>query len=86
MTAPLTLTNRFELLLTGSPASLPRVLDQFAESNISPATVNARSQRDGSLAVTVTVKQLGEEMAEILRARLKAVPSVKTARLEHLVS
>lgn len=86
MTAPLNITNRFELTLTKSPVGLSRVLDQFAESNVSLTSMNAVSHGRDTLAVTLTVNELGEEMAEVLRNRLKAVPAVKTARLEHMVS
>lgn len=86
MTAPLNITNRFELILTKSPIGLSRVLDQFAESNISFTSMNAVSHGSDTLSVTVTVTELGEEMAEVLRARLKTVPAVKSARLEHMVS
>jgi len=85
MSAPLNLTNRFELLLTNNPASLPYVLNQFAQANISPTAVNAVSQGDSYLAVSVTVKHMCEEAARNLQQTLKAVPAVKLARLEHLV-
>jgi putative lipoic acid-binding regulatory protein len=86
MTAPLNITNRFELTLTKSPLSLSSVLDQFAESNISPTAVNAVSHGADLLAVTVTVQEIGEDRAETLHSRLKKVPAVTSARLEHMVS
>lgn len=85
MPAPLILTNRFELLLTNSPASLPCVLDQFAQKNIAPTAVNATSHGADSLVVIVTVKHMGEETARIMQQVLKTVPVVKSARLEHMV-
>jgi len=86
MSAPLNLTNRFELLLTNNPANLPRVLDIFAKRNISPTAVNAVSQGNHSLSVTVIVKNLGEAFAITLQKKLKTMPGVKAARLEHMVN
>lgn len=86
MSAPLNLTNRFELLLSNNPTSLPAVLGEFAALSVAPTSVNAVSQGTESLAVTVIVKRLGEDSARQLQQNLKAVPSVKQARLEHLVN
>lgn len=86
MSAPLNLINRFDLLITNSPASLPHVLAEFAEQNITPMSVNAVSHKSGALVVTVVVKHLNELRARALEARLKLVPAVKSARVEHMVS
>ena len=86
MPAPLTLINRFELLLVNSPASLSAVLGEFAARDVSPTSVNAVSQGSGNLAVTVIVKRLGENSARCIEQKLKAVPAVKQARLEHMVN
>lgn len=86
MTAPLNLTNRFELLVSNSPASLPQVLEEFAALGAAPTAVNAVSQGTDDLAVTVILKHVGEDSARRIQKNLKAVPTVKQARLEHMVN
>jgi len=86
MSAPLNLINRFELLLVNTPASLQAVLGEFAARDVSPTSVNAVSQGSENLAVTVIVKRLGENSARSIEQKLKAVPAVKQARLEHMVN
>lgn len=86
MTAPLNLTNRFELLVQNSPASLSQVLEQFAALGAAPTAVNAISQGTDNMAVTVVLKHVGEDIARRIQKNLKAVPIIKQASLEHMVN
>jgi hypothetical protein len=84
--APDNLTNRFELLLTNNPTSLPLVLNEFAARNVLPAAVKATSHDGNKLVVTVTVKRMQESAALALQVQLKTLAMVLSARLEHLVT
>ncbi len=85
MTAPFDLTNRFDILLASSPASLQCVLNEFSASDIIPSKVSATRQDHGSMLVTIIVNSLAEQNARAIQKQLKLQPVVKHVLLEHMV-
>ncbi|TNE64287.1 MAG: hypothetical protein EP335_07410 [Alphaproteobacteria bacterium] len=85
MAQPFDVSNRFDILTTREEGALDQVLASFAEHSIEPSELHTLSHTDGTMAVTVVVKQLAEPIARAIHSGLKHKAFVRDARLEHFV-
>jgi hypothetical protein len=85
MTAPFELANRFDILTWRQPHALSNILSYFSGTGIDPSRVNTVAHNDGTLSVTVVVKQLAEDKARAIHENLKKDTQVLRTMLEHFV-
>lgn len=85
MTAPFELANRFDILTWRQPHALSGVLAHFENTNAKPSSVNTIGHKDGTLSVTIIVKQLAEEKARAIHEDLKKDTQILRTMLEHFV-
>ncbi len=85
MTAPFELANRFDILTWRQPHALSGVLAHFENTNAKPSSVNTIGHTDGTLSVTIIVKQLAEEKARAIHEDLKKDTQILRTMLEHFV-
>lgn len=85
MTAPFEISNRFDVLTWRQPHALSNVLAHFSDAQSQPSRVSTVAHKDGTLSVTILVKDLAEPKARAIQSDLKKDGQVLRAMLEHLV-